>query len=311
MQTTKRSTVVGVFQDHRQAEQAVAELRRVGFRDDQIGIAARQTETGKAATEKYGSKWEEGAVTGAVAGAAAGALIGLGILAGVIPGIGPAIAGGTLAVILANAAGGAAVAGVIGALIGLGIPEEEARYYENEFQAGRTIVTVKADGRADEASAILHRFGAYDMSSRTAAAAECATPAGTATAAGGKTMQLKEEELHARKQPVQTGEVKVRKDVVTEHKTMDVPVKKEEVVVERRPASGQPAGAPIRSGEEIRIPVKEEEVHVEKRPVVKEEVTVSKRQVQETEQVGGTVRKEEVKVEREGDVDVRRKDKKK
>ena len=48
----------------------------------------------------------------------------------------------------------------------------------------------------------------------------------------------------------------------------------------------------------------EEQVRVEKTPVVKEEVTVGKRQVHETEQVGGTVRKEEVRVEKQGDVDV-------
>ncbi len=39
---------------------------------------------------------------------------------------------------------------------------------------------------------------------------------------------------------------------------------------------------------------------MEKRPVVKEEVTVGKRVVQDTERVGGEVRKEEVRVEREG-----------
>ncbi|MBV8384760.1 MAG: DUF2382 domain-containing protein, partial [Planctomycetaceae bacterium] len=44
---------------------------------------------------------------------------------------------------------------------------------------------------------------------------------------------------------------------------------------------------------------------VEKKPVIKEEVTVGKRVVQDAERVGGEVRKEEVRVEREGDVDVR------
>jgi hypothetical protein len=56
----------------------------------------------------------------------------------------PAIAGGILATVLASAAGGAAVGGALGALIGFGIPAEEARYYENEFLAGRALVTVKA-----------------------------------------------------------------------------------------------------------------------------------------------------------------------
>ena len=61
----------------------------------------------------------------------------------------------------------------------------------------------------------------------------------------------------------------------------------------------------MREGEEIRIPVREEQVNVEKEAVVKEEVTVGKRVVQDTERVGGEVRKEEVRVERTGDVNMR------
>ena len=63
-----------------------------------------------------------------------------------------------------------------GALIGLGIPEEEAKYYEGEVHAGRTVVTVQAAGRFDEAWQLLTRHGAYDMHSadgvRTAAPAQ-------------------------------------------------------------------------------------------------------------------------------------------
>jgi hypothetical protein len=67
---------------------------------------------------------------------------------------------------LVLAAAGAGIAGLVGALIGAGIPEEEANYYQGEFESGRTIVTVQADGRADEAMAILSRHNAYDMSTR-------------------------------------------------------------------------------------------------------------------------------------------------
>jgi len=146
----QRTTVVGVFSDHEQAERAIDELRRSGFRDDQIGVAGRRTEVAVAekTTEGEDTHAGTGAIAGVVAGAGLGALAGLGILAGVIPVIGPAIAGGTLGVILSNAAGGAAVAGLAGALIGAGIPEKEAEYYNREFEAGRMIVTVTADGRA-------------------------------------------------------------------------------------------------------------------------------------------------------------------
>ena len=303
--TEQRSTVVGVFEDRRQADTAVRELRQAGFREDQIGVAGRGAEGDlpETTTAEPGTHWETGAVTGALAGAGLGGLVGLGIMAGIIPVLGPVIAGGALAAILANAAGGAALGGLVGALAGAGIPEEEAQYYQGEFEAGRTIVTVKADGRYDEAASILRRHGAYDMHTTTGAAT--ATQA-SRPAAGGEKIQVREEELQAHKRPVETGEVRVRKEVVTEHRTMEVPVQREEVVIERHAPTGESTSASdIGPGEEIRIPVSEEQVTMEKRPVVKEEVTVGKRVVQDTARVGGEVRKEEVRVEREGDVDVR------
>ena len=119
-----------------------------------------------AADSTDGSRAGTGAVTGALAGLGLGALAGLGVLSGVIPVIGPAIAAGTLGIILTNAAAGAGIGGLVGALAGAGIPEDEAHYYQGEFESGRTIVTVQAEGRADEAMAILRRYDAYDMSSR-------------------------------------------------------------------------------------------------------------------------------------------------
>ena len=119
----------------------------------------------------------------------------------------------------------------------------------------------------------------------------------SARTAEGARIQVREEELQAHKQLVETGEVRVRKEVVTEHRTLEVPVQREEVVIERHAPTGEHV-------EEIRIPVREEQVTVEKRPVVKEVVTVGKRVVRGTERVGGEVRKEVVRVEREGGVDV-------
>jgi hypothetical protein len=158
-----REIAVGVFSDRAQAQQAVAELKRNGFTDDDIGVTSKHDSgTGVAGdADATGSKADEGAVAGLAAGAGVGALWGLGILAGVIPGIGPAIAGGTLGILLSSAAAGAATAGLAGALIGLGIPEDDAGYYEGEFKAGRSIVTVKGP-RHLEAAAILTRFGGYD-----------------------------------------------------------------------------------------------------------------------------------------------------
>jgi len=124
------------------------------------------------------------------------------------------------------------------------------------------------------------------------------------------TFQVKEERLHAEKRPVEAGEVKVSKEVHTETKTLEVPVQREEVVIERTPVHGRSgaegiSAGDIGEGEQIRIPVREEQVNVIKEAVVTEEVKVGKRTVQDTEQVSGQVRKEEVKVEKSGDVDVK------
>ncbi len=167
--TTKASTVVGVFSNRSQAEDAIAELRRAGFRDSQIGLVARNDSGDIEKTDGAGETMaEEGAVAGAVAGLGVGGLVGLGVLSGVIPIVGPAIMAGTLGTILTNAVGGAAIAGVVGALVGFGIPEEDAKYYETEVKGGRYLVTVDAAGRYDEAWNVLNRFGAYNRSTAPA-----------------------------------------------------------------------------------------------------------------------------------------------
>lgn len=170
MNTQNRSTIVGVFEDHRHANQAITELHKAGFTESQIGVAMRHAEAlGEPAVE--GSHAGSSALTGALAGLGLGALAGLGVLAGVIPVVGPAIAAGTLGVVFSNAAAGAGIAGLVGALVGAGVPEREAKYYQEQFEAGRTIVTVAAGDRAVEAANILSRNGAHEMRSQAAARA--------------------------------------------------------------------------------------------------------------------------------------------
>jgi uncharacterized protein (TIGR02271 family) len=208
----------------------------------------------------------------------------------------------------------------------MGIPEEEAHWYEQEVKGGRTLVTVKADGRYDEAQALLRRHGAYDIETgaqattgtRSAGMAETGRGATSAArpAAGrgsgrgrserdeGRRMELREEELQVRKETHEVGEVEVRKEVVSEQRTVDVPIRREEVSVERHPTERRPSDRPIGEGEKIEVPVREEEVTLEKRPVVYEEVEIGKRQIEETRQVSGQVRREVAHVETEGDVTV-------
>jgi uncharacterized protein (TIGR02271 family) len=122
----------------------------------------------------------------------------------------------------------------------------------------------------------------------------------TATADMGTTdtIKLREEELGASKERVQAGEVEIGKRVVTEQRSMDVPVTHEEVSIERRPVERHAAEGDIDDAgrESIHVPLMEERVDVEKRPVVTEEVAVHKRPVTETERVDATVRREEAVV---------------
>jgi len=117
----------------------------------------------------------------------------------------------------------------------------------------------------------------------------------------GQTIQLREEELRANTQQVQAGEVEIRKEVVSEQQSIDVPVMREEAVIERHPVEHRRADGEIGSGNEaIRVPLREEQVTVEKATVVTEEISIGKRQTQDTQRVSDTVRREEVRVENQG-----------
>lgn len=162
MKKATANAVVGVFYTRSEAETAINDLRDAGFSDDSIGMIARDAEGHMINERDQETLAGEGAAAGAVVGAGAGALVGLGVLAGTIPVIGPVLAIGTLGTVLLNAAGGAAILGLVGALIGVGIPEDDARYYESEVHGGRFLVTVEAGGRTAEAWSILHRSGGYN-----------------------------------------------------------------------------------------------------------------------------------------------------
>jgi hypothetical protein len=166
-----RPLVVGIFEKRAEAERAVNELRAGGFTDNQIGFAARGDEDG-AATDSITDQEQrggarEGLVMGAITGGAFGSIVGA-AAAVLLPGIGPVIAGGILGAALTGAAAGAFTGGLVGALREWGLPEEEARYYEDEFEAGRTIVTVKTDDLEHQEAAIdtVRRNNGYDATSR-------------------------------------------------------------------------------------------------------------------------------------------------
>jgi uncharacterized protein (TIGR02271 family) len=106
-----------------------------------------------------------------------------------------------------------------------------------------------------------------------------------------------EEELVAGTREREVGAVRVRKRVLTEHQRMEVPVKHEEIRVDRVPVEGEGASEAEIGEEEVVIPLTEEEVVVEKRPVAKEEIRIRKDVVEDTEVLEEDVRKEEIDID--------------
>jgi uncharacterized protein (TIGR02271 family) len=105
---------------------------------------------------------------------------------------------------------------------------------------------------------------------------------------------LSEEKLDVSKKS-QENQARVTKKPVTERKTVEVPLTREEVSIERRPASGQTeAQSPIQSEEEITIPLKREEAQVSKKPYVKEEAVIKKKAYTDTKEITEDVTSEEL-----------------
>ncbi|MEO8182058.1 MAG: hypothetical protein ABI895_24755 [Deltaproteobacteria bacterium] len=167
MVKARERVLVGVFDRAQDAREAITDLLAAHFSDRQVGVLARDSLGSpelKTFRELEGNRAGTGVAVGAVAGASGGALWALGIVAGVLPAIGPVIAGGVLAAIVASAAGAAVAGGFMGALVGWGIPDEEAAYYNQEFEKGRTIVVVQDEDRAALAQTILAAHHAQDRS---------------------------------------------------------------------------------------------------------------------------------------------------
>lgn len=159
MAMAQNFVAVGVFQDAEQAKHAIEELKSAGYSEDEIGYLIRATTTGSEddTMRSAATGAVEGGVIGGVLGAAAALLI---------PGFGPAIAGGILLATFGAAGLGALAGTVIGTLVSIGVPEEEAHYYQHELEKGHTIVTVKSTGGYDNVIDIMHRNGAKDAKIR-------------------------------------------------------------------------------------------------------------------------------------------------
>jgi hypothetical protein len=189
----RQKRAVGVFSTRRETEHALGELRTAGFDMNRVSVIAKDADSqgdiaGIDVHDSTDNKADEGATKGALTGGTLGGLtgllVGLGLVA--IPGIGPIMLAGAsataIATTLAGTALGAAAGSLIGALVGMGIPEEEARVYNDRVARGDYLVLVDgSEAEVAQAESILSRGGiqhwnTYDYPSVDTARADYGAP---------------------------------------------------------------------------------------------------------------------------------------
>jgi uncharacterized protein (TIGR02271 family) len=175
------------------------------------------------------------------------------------------------------------------------------RHYGLDYTESRSDSGLPAATGHDIDSRDRDRDGLYDDVQDSAVGRDASGP--TADDA----VTRSEEELHVGTQARERGRARLRKYVTTEQQQVSVPVRREEVRVEREPITDANLDAatsgPDISEEEHEVTLHEETPVVEKRVVPRERVRLDTETVTEQRQVGEEVRKEQIEVE--GDQDQR------
>jgi uncharacterized protein (TIGR02271 family) len=292
---TQYGTAVGYFSTQAEAESAIKALKQAGFQQNQIGVAARSAQAADASST---TKETTGASSAYNAGHSAG---------GAWESVKSFFTGGSAEPYAGEATKDSFNDRVITdenygtddvhhSLSGLSVSAEHARYFGHQLGTAEegAVITVKAEGREEEALEILEDNGA-DIGE---GAENFDYGVATTQPAPLQNVQLYGEVLRVHKDRVSSGEVRIRKDVVTITQTVQVPVTREELVVERVPVAGQQVASGANfGGEEIRIPLTQERAVVEKQPVVREEVRIGKKEITNVESFDEQVRSEELKVD--------------
>lgn len=105
-------------------------------------------------------------------------------------------------------------------------------------------------------------------------------------------MQLRKEEMKISKDKVQTGEVSIHKEVLTKKENITVPVRQEELVIEKKVFDPQSNSESNAHTETIRIPISKERIDIHKEPVTLENVSVSNHKYKEIKHITETLKKE-------------------
>ncbi|MBX4199009.1 general stress protein [Candidatus Parcubacteria bacterium] len=164
------TTTIGIFEKRADADAAISELRALGIADTDISYIYTAEEGGE--TVEVGNQAGEGAASGATTGAVLGAIAGLAVANGLLPGFGSLFVAGPIAAALgltgvaattaAGAMTGLAAGGLVGALAGLGVPDVEARVYEEKVRRGGILLTAKSLNPA-AVKDVFKKYGAAEI----------------------------------------------------------------------------------------------------------------------------------------------------
>jgi uncharacterized protein (TIGR02271 family) len=129
----------------------------------------------------------------------------------------------------------------------------------------------------------------------------------TTQTTGDDAMTRSEERLNVGKERVQSGRARLRKRVVHDQQTVNVPIEREELVLEREPITdanvGDAMAGPDLKEDEVDVTLYEERAVVNKETVPVERVRVGKEVHTETEAVSADVAREEIEIDADGDGD--------
>ena len=154
------------FKTRAAAEDVLRRLEAIGITDKQISLVSSDETRGRSFNLESHSQLDQGVAGGVTAGGLIGAALGAMAIAGtlVIPGLNVVVTG-ALVGSLAGLATGAVTGGVIGGLIGAGIPEFEAKVYEEEIRSGSVLLAVETENSAqkDSVKKILQSSEAHNL----------------------------------------------------------------------------------------------------------------------------------------------------
>jgi hypothetical protein len=171
--TKKTKMLTAVYRDRDAANRAYGWLEQNGYTPHEINVLmsdrtrALYGNTGPEGKMKAGDKAMEGLAAGGTIGTAIGATLGALLALGTsvaIPGLGFIVAGPILAG-LAGGGAGAITGGLVGGLVGLGIPESNAKAYEEALRDGGVVfgVSPRTDADADKLKKYFEKHGAENI----------------------------------------------------------------------------------------------------------------------------------------------------